>query len=405
MFCNIVMDPLLSTMESAGIGVSVNGLFGGAYLHADDIRSIATSSEGVKAQVEVVLNFTKANFLKLNPTKCEVVSFSANTNVTPPVITIDGKPFPKSTSAKCLGYHWSHDLSALTSIEGNIIKARRSFFNYGGMGVFQGYLSPLSGREVVVTCIFPVLFYGCENWCLTNRWLQLLDSFLGELCKRLLRLPTWYSNTPAMVICGLQSARCICTCRKLSFLCKVVSEDRNCPISHDTFKALTDDVESICLVRECKELESYFGTGYTSSIMVDATTCPSHREIKKTIKSRDTALRLRKCGTGKVMKTVCEIEECIGWPLLWDMALDNGQKCIDGIKNLVRIITYPDHATKPCPLCDVTSLLGFTLLDHVLEQHSSTASVKSEQLLTSLLAVTDSDSSFFQAVCVLENLF
>ena len=96
---------------------------------------------------------------------------------------------PASGTAKCLGYLWHHDLSAKPSIDHNILKARKSFFAYGSMGVFQGDLSPLSGRSVVETCILPILFYGAENWCLSHHSLEILDSFLGELCKRLLKLP------------------------------------------------------------------------------------------------------------------------------------------------------------------------------------------------------------------------
>ena len=42
-------------------------------------------------------------------------------------------------------------------------------------------------------------FYGCENWFLNDAVLNLLHSRLGELSKRILRLPKWYSNTAAMV--------------------------------------------------------------------------------------------------------------------------------------------------------------------------------------------------------------
>ena len=34
---SIVMDPLLKILESSGLGLSVNNLYSGAYLHADDI--------------------------------------------------------------------------------------------------------------------------------------------------------------------------------------------------------------------------------------------------------------------------------------------------------------------------------------------------------------------------------
>ena len=91
--------------------------------------------------------------------------------------------------------------------------ARKSFFSYGSMDVFQGDLSLLSGRSVVETCILPILLYGAENWCLSQNFIQALDSFLGELSKRLLKLPRWYSNTPASIVIGLGSARALCqTC-------------------------------------------------------------------------------------------------------------------------------------------------------------------------------------------------
>ena len=119
-----------------------------------------------------------------------------------------------------LGYQWNHDLSSKPSIEYNITKGRNSFFAYGSMGLFQGDLSPLSSRSMMDTCILPNLLYGPENWCLSKHSLQMLDSFLGELCKRLLncKLSQWYSNTPALVVVRQRSARALCLLRKLNFL-------------------------------------------------------------------------------------------------------------------------------------------------------------------------------------------
>ena len=78
------------------------------------------------------------------------------------------------------------------------MKARKSFFAYGSMGLFQGDLSPLSGRSVVDTCILPILLYGAENWCLAQSSIQMLDTFLGKLSKRLLKLPRWYIKHPCI---------------------------------------------------------------------------------------------------------------------------------------------------------------------------------------------------------------
>ena len=180
------MDPLLKILESSGLGLSVNNLYSGAYLHADDIRTLANSVSSLQAHISEVLNFTSNSFLQLNPTKCEVVSFAQFKNIDNPECKIEGKFVLMSGTARCLGYLWNHDLSAKPSIEYNIMMARKSFFAYGIMGVFQWDLSPLSGRSVVQTCILLILLYGAENWCLSQNSIQALDSFLGDLTKRLL---------------------------------------------------------------------------------------------------------------------------------------------------------------------------------------------------------------------------
>ena len=55
---SIVMDPLLRIMESSGLGLSMNNLYSGAYLHVDDIPTLASSVSSLQAQISEVLNFT-----------------------------------------------------------------------------------------------------------------------------------------------------------------------------------------------------------------------------------------------------------------------------------------------------------------------------------------------------------
>ena len=112
---NIIMNPLLLTMEASHLGLSVNNLYGGTYLHADDIRTLATSASTLQAQISDVLKFTSDNFLQINPAKCEIVSFAQRNSVDDPVCEIEGKLLPASGTAKCLGYLWNHNLSAKPS--------------------------------------------------------------------------------------------------------------------------------------------------------------------------------------------------------------------------------------------------------------------------------------------------
>ncbi len=205
------------------------------------------------------------------------------------------------------------------------------------LGLFQGDLSP---RSMVNTCILPILLYGAENWCLSQSSIQLLDSFLGELSKRLLKLPQWYSNTPASIVAGQRSAKALCLTRKLNFLKRISANETSVSLSAQTLASLTDDVNSTCLARECRDLEQYFGTDFAEAdLLQDTDPCPHSRDIKDEIAARNRDLLLTQHEGRANMSIVVEVERAFGWPRLWDLTLDNGAKCVEGLRNLVRVIT------------------------------------------------------------------
>ena len=84
----------------------------------------------------------------------------------------------------------------------------------------------------------------------------------------------------------------------------------------------------------------------------------------------DKAMLLEKCAANDNTKLISEIAQVISWSKLWDQALDKGPRCVNRLKALVRIITYPSHATRVCPKCDVNEL-EVSLLAHILLEHSN----------------------------------
>ena len=140
----LVMDPLLKVLEQSGLGLSVNNFYAGGFLHADDIRTLATSTGSAEAQETMVKDFAAHNFLKLNVEKCEIVMFSHGRGAAMiPQCEVDGSQIPVRNAAMCLGYWWRGDMMASRSVEENIKKARKSFFHYGSLhGCFSGRPEP-----------------------------------------------------------------------------------------------------------------------------------------------------------------------------------------------------------------------------------------------------------------------
>ena len=67
--------PTSKTATSSFDRVSVNNMYVGGFLHADDIRTLAPNTSTLEAQIPLVKRFTEENFLKFNPSKCEIVAF------------------------------------------------------------------------------------------------------------------------------------------------------------------------------------------------------------------------------------------------------------------------------------------------------------------------------------------
>ena len=78
------------------------------------------------------------------------------------------RDLPAGDVGKCLGYWWKSDLLATKSVEEDILKARRAFFHYGSIGMFQGDISSLSSRSVIECFVMPILMYGNENWMIRS---------------------------------------------------------------------------------------------------------------------------------------------------------------------------------------------------------------------------------------------
>ena len=173
-----------------------------------------------------------------------------------------------------------------------------------------------------------------------------LDSLVGELCKQVLKLPKWFCNTPARIAMVLPSMRAHCLVRKLCFLRKLTDGvvESTSLLGTRMLWAFGSDQESTLLVRECSELEEWYGTSLTEALCSNDADHPGASEIKETIHGCDKGMLLDECEGRSDAVLVVRIEREMCWCKLWDCGRDWGPKCIARLRKLVWILTYPAHA-------------------------------------------------------------
>ena len=73
----LVMDPLLRQLKASGVGFTVNNFYAAGFLHADDLKMLATNEKTLECQLVLVKVFAEENPLKLNVSECEIDCFSS----------------------------------------------------------------------------------------------------------------------------------------------------------------------------------------------------------------------------------------------------------------------------------------------------------------------------------------
>ena len=376
----LIMDPLLKSLQSKGLGPSVCGTYAGAFIHADDIiRTISSSRATLQEQIDTVCKFAVDNGLSLNPTKCEVVLVSpSKPEESAPIAILGGKALTPHLNAKCLGYWWSWDLSASKAVDEAIKKARRAFFAFGAMGAFQGQLNPVSTRSIYETCVVPVLLFGRENWILTDSMLHQLESFQGEIGRRMLKLSKYHSTLSTRLALKWPSITARIFIRKLSLLSKVCQEGNN--IGNKIFSSFNQD--SLRLTQECRAMEGKLSChGFTDALLSVRSTL---KEIKRHVLQIDWEACITDASHHSSTAVASRIASETSWMKLWDIALDYGPRGSSSLQALYRELTRPQLQPGVCHLCGTT--LDTPFFHHYTLYHTPLSDP--EHIINSLLSAS-----------------
>ena len=359
-----VMDSLLSYLESSGQGLTLRGMNVGCSAHADDVRAANLSLTSAQTQGDLINAFCKANSLKLNASKTELIMPTKGKHKEGTCDMV-GLNIQVQREVKCLRVWWRYDLSPEKSV---VHQARRAFFALGSIGAFYGRLNPLTGRSLFETFVVPTLLYGCETWILSESHLHILESFQAEIGKRILGISKYHSNIGTRIGLHWPSVKARILCRKLTFLAKLLEED-DCLSSHVFRTLASEDVYEISIVQQCHFLEQHIGTNYLQLCLKDPPNARSIvREAKKYILSKDWISTLRDSKTHSSLAVVSATDEVASsWNRVWDEALEYGVRGTRLMQGLFSALSRPTFGNKSCPHCKDTIPTSYP--EHLFAKH------------------------------------
>ena len=127
---------------------------------------------------------------------------------------------------------------------------------------------------------------------MTPSLMERVESFQAELVKRALKWPKHLSNTAALVVVGVQSMRSRILERKLGFLQRVLCASPG-SLCGRVVETWCDSITSLCLVKECRELEEMCGVTLTDRMLKGELAWS--RSLKEEIRRVDHNLLVERC--------------------------------------------------------------------------------------------------------------
>ena len=348
----VIMNSLLQKMRHLNCGGSLHGIFAGSAIHADDVCCIVPRVDSIRAQSSEIHSFINEAGLNLNTSKFEIIQFS-QIPINHLNFKVGGTKISTKHSASCLGVQWQSNLSAKESVTTNIAKARKAFFALGSTRAFHGDLNPLSSSNIFETCVLSVLLYGCETWLLDSSCIQALEKFQCEIGRRILKLPKYHANDAIRIGLHWPTMATRILLRKLSFLSKLLSNQKDSMSSQIFVSLAIDDIYSISIVQQCRFLEASLATNVVDRCLLspgDALLIV--RDNKKLLLKIDYQLLFSSALSHPSVHSAAVIAQSISWRKLWDHVLEYGVKGTRCVQSLFKSLCRSTFGEKVCHICN-----------------------------------------------------
>ena len=182
--------------------------------------------------------------------------------------------------------------------------------------------------------------------------LEKLDSFQGEIGKRILNLPKYYNNLSPRIALKWPSFKVIVLLRKLSYLAKLLSVEPNSTHVQLFHSLASVNALDVALVRQCKELEILYGTKVWEACMNSPEEAINiAKEAKDELLEKDWNSTIHQARSHCSLSQVSDELIVNEWCGVWDEALNFGTKGTKLSQNLFKALCKPLFGDRSCKLC------------------------------------------------------
>jgi len=176
----VMINDLISLLESTKSGIQVGTLSIPCVLLADDTSLLSSSFNGMCVLLRNLNQYASKWRLRYNADKSNIVIFSKKKITHKSMFMLGNKLIPIVSSRTYAGVTLSTDLSNTIVIKNACDKGRSVFYSIVGAGIGKDGMNPINSATIWSKVVLPAMTYGCELWSSLSQS-QVYDL---EVCQR-----------------------------------------------------------------------------------------------------------------------------------------------------------------------------------------------------------------------------
>ena len=177
---SVFVDQLLVTLSQSGYGATVNKIYCGAPMYADDLALIGETPEELQAMLDIAVTYASRWRYAFNLGKSHVMVFGESTRSRMEARKhrkwhLGERVIAETDELHHLGVLHTEAHSTVSCTAERSTSGRSAFFALNAVVSRFGCLHPITSHRLYSALSLPIMLYGAELLCLTATELMLLE--------------------------------------------------------------------------------------------------------------------------------------------------------------------------------------------------------------------------------------
>jgi hypothetical protein len=234
---SVYVEDLIVELEESGLGTSINGVYTGVIMYADDLVIMSDDKNKLQKMLLIIEKYCKKWEIKINASKSQYIKFGPNNlgeqRYKP---TLEKLQIERVDRLKYLGVWIQNNLKSEGQISEKSVSSINAFNALRKVGIAEPEVRAYMKSFLYKVYCRPILYYGVENLALGKGDIKKIQTAEAKLVKYSLNLSKTVHSSKLLTAMDIEPAADRIKEIKLKFFLRILRNEKTNSVMNELIK-------------------------------------------------------------------------------------------------------------------------------------------------------------------------